>query len=84
MVQSVPFNKPARYRKPHLITFQAFRNTCNPHDVVIADRWQNPAVAKGKRWNFYATFATPLKATVAFGVHDTKQRRQRIHSHGYN
>jgi hypothetical protein len=34
-VQSVPFSKAARYRRPDWITFHAFRNTSDPRDVVI-------------------------------------------------
>ena len=83
-VQSVPFSKAARYRRPHWITFHAFRNTSDPRDVVITDRRQNPVLPDGTRWTFYATFASPLKAAVAFGVHDTKQLRRQVHSHGYH
>ena len=38
----------------------------------------------GARWTFYATFASPLKAAVAFGVNDIKQLREEVHSHGYH
>ena len=33
-VQSVPFSKAARYRRPDWFTFHAFRNTSDPRDVV--------------------------------------------------
>ena len=65
-------------------TFHAFRNTDDPRDVVITDRRQNPTLPTGSRWTFYATFASPLKAAVAFGVRDIKQLRQQVHSHGYH
>jgi hypothetical protein len=32
---------------------------------------------------YYATFASPLKAAVAFGVRDIRQLRQQVHSHGF-
>lgn len=83
-VQSVPFSKAARYRRPDWITFHAFRNSSDPRDVVITDRRQNPPLPAGSRWTFYATFASPLKAAVAFGVNDIKQLRQEVHSHGYH
>ena len=83
-VQSVPFSKATRYRRPDWFTFHAFRNTSDPRDVVITDRRQNPVLPDGSRWTFYATFASPLKAAVAFGVHDIKQLRQQVHSHGYH
>jgi hypothetical protein len=49
-VQSVPFSKATRYRRPDWITFHAFRNTSDPRDVVITDRRQNapcPPMAGG-------------------------------------
>lgn len=82
-VQSVPFSKAARYRRPDWITFHAFRNSSDPRDVVITDRRKNPTLPTGSRWIFYATFASPLKAAVAFGISDIKQLRQQIHLHGY-
>jgi hypothetical protein len=82
-VQSVPFSKAARYRRPHWITFHAFRNSSDPRDVVITDRRQNPQLPPDGRWIYYATFASPLKAAVAFGVGDTQQLQQQVHSHGY-
>ena len=83
-VQSVPFSKAARYRRPDWFTFHAFRNSSDPRDVVITDRRQNPTLPNGARWTFYATFASPLKAAVAFGVNDIKQLRQQVHSHGFH
>ena len=83
-VRSVPFSKATRYRRPDWFTFHAFRNTGDPRDVVITDRRQNPTLPTGSRWTFYATFASPLKAAVAFGVRDIKQLRQQVHSHGYH
>ena len=56
-VQSVPFSKAARYRRPDWFTFHAFRNSSDPRDVVITDRRQNPTLPNGARWTFYATFA---------------------------
>lgn len=83
-VQSVPFSKAARYRRSDWFTFHAFRNSSDPRDVVITDRRQNPTLPAGSRWTFYATFASPLKAAVAFGVNDIKQLRQKVHSNGYH
>jgi len=83
-VQSVPFSKATRYRRPDWFTFYAFRNSSDPRDVVITDRRQNPTLPAGTRWTFYATFASPLKAAVAFGVNDIKQLREEVHSHGYH
>ena len=82
-VQSVPFSKATRYRRSDWFTFYVCRNSSDPRDVVITDRRQNPTLPAGSRWIFYATFASPLKAAVAFGVNDFKQLREEVHSHGY-
>ena len=82
-LQSVPFSKAARYRRPDWITFHAFRNTIDPRDVVITDRRQNAPLPTDARWSYYATFASPLKAAVAFGVHDIRQMRTHVHAHGF-
>lgn len=82
-VQSVPFIKAARYRRSDWFTFHAFRNTSDPRDVVITDRRQNALLPAGVRWIYYASFASPLKAAVAFGIPDMRQLRQEVHSHGY-
>ena len=83
-VRSVPFIKATRYRRPDWSTFHAFRNTSDPRDVVITDRRQNPTLPTDSRWTFYTTFASPLKAAVAFGVRDIRHLRQQVHSHGYH
>jgi hypothetical protein len=82
-VQSVPFSKAARYRRPNWITFHAFRNSSDPSDVALTDRRQNPALPSDARWSYYATFASPLKAAVAFGISDIRQLRSHVHAHGY-
>jgi len=82
-VQSVPFSKPARYRRPDWITFHAFRNTSDPRDVALTDRRQNLALPTDARWSYYATFASPLKAAFAFGIGDIRQLRTHVHAHGY-
>lgn len=82
-VQSVPFSKAARYRRPDWVTFHAFRSTSDPRDVAITDRRQNAPLPADTRWTYYATFASPLKAAVAFGVRDIRQLRQQVHTHGY-
>ena len=44
---------------------------------------QNAPLPADARWSYYATFASPLKASVAFGVRDIRQLRQHVHAHGY-
>lgn len=82
-VQSVPFSKAARYRRPDWITFYAFRNSSDPRDVAITDRRQNARLPTDTRWTYYATFASPLQASVAFNLRDLRQLRQHVHAHGF-
>lgn len=82
-VQSVPFIKASRYRRPGWFTFHAFRNSGDPRDVAITDRRQNPVLPADARWIYYATFASPLKASVAFGVNDLGQLASDVRSKGY-
>ncbi len=82
-VQSVPFIKASRYRRPDWFTFHAFRNTSDPRDVAITDRRQNPVLPADARWIYYATFASPLKASVAFGINDLGQLASDVRSKGH-
>jgi hypothetical protein len=82
-VQSVPFSKAARYRRLDWFTFHAFRNTRDPRDVIITDRRQNAPLPAKQQWVYYATFSSPLKAAVAFGVRDIRELRQQVRSRGY-
>ena len=82
-VQSVPFIKASRYKRPEWSTFHVFRNTSDPRDVVITDRRQGATLPTGARWTYYLTFAGPLKAAVAFGVRDLGQLAGDVRTNGY-
>lgn len=83
-IQSVPFSKATRYRRPDWVTFHAFRNADDPRDVAITDRRQSPPLPPDLQWTYFATFASPLKAAVAFDIRDIRQLRERIRSHGFH
>lgn len=82
-VQSVPFIKASRYKRPEWSTFHVFRNASDPRDIVITDRRQGAILPPGARWTYYVTFASPLKAAVAFGVRDLGQLASDVRTHGY-
>ncbi len=82
-VQSVPFTKATRYRRPEWFTFYAFRNSHDPRDIVITNCRQNALLPTDTRWIYYTTFASALKATVAFGITDFGQLQQQVKSYGY-
>lgn len=83
-VQSVPFIKAARYKRPEWATFHAFRNSRDPRDVVISATRQTGHLPAGVRWIYYVTFASPLKAAVAFGVTNLEQLRKQVQQHGFH
>ena len=82
-VQSVPFIKATRYRRPDWFIFHAFHNRSDPRDIAITDLRRNAPLPTDARWTYYATFASPIKAAVAFGVRDIEQLRQQVHTNGY-
>ena len=83
-VQSVPFIKASRYRRPDWVTLHAFRNKSDRSDIAITDRRQNPPLPADMRWTYYATFASPLKAAVGFDIHDISELRQQVQAKGYH
>ncbi|PZQ55676.1 MAG: hypothetical protein DI570_21790 [Phenylobacterium zucineum] len=82
-IQSGAFTKASRYRRPDWVTLHAFRNSSDPRDVAITDRRQNPSLPSDGRWTYYATFASPIKAAVAFGVRDLAKLREAIQARGF-
>ena len=83
-VQSVPFIKASRYRQPAWVNFHAFRNKSDRSDIAITDRRQNPSLPADEHWTYYATFASPIKAAVGFGIHDISELRQQVQAKGYH
>jgi len=82
-LQSVPFIKASRYRRTNWSTFHAFRNADDLRDVVITDRRQSGPLPADATWNYYVTFASPLKAAVAFGITDFRRLREIVRNEGY-
>lgn len=82
-VQSVPFIKAARYKRPDWFTLHAYRNSADPRDVVITATRQVNNLPTEVRWSYYVTFGSPLKAAIAFGLNDLQLVREAIRQHGY-
>jgi hypothetical protein len=82
-IRSVPFAKAARYTRPGWFTFHAFRNAEDARDVAVADRRDGASLPDDARWIHYASFASPLKAVVAFGIRDPAELRRAIAAHGH-
>ncbi|MEW5683294.1 MAG: hypothetical protein AB1942_00090 [Pseudomonadota bacterium] len=82
-IQSGAFTKASRYRRPDWVTLHAFRNSSDPRDVAITDRRQNPSLPPDGRRTYYATFASPIKAAVAFGIRDMTKLCQAIQARGF-
>jgi hypothetical protein len=83
-VQSMPFIKAARYKRPNWFTLHAYRNSSDPRNVVITSTRQGHCLPNGIRWTYYVTFGSPLKAAAAFGLRDLQRVREEIQQHGYH
>lgn len=57
--------------------------TYSGRDVVISDPRNNAPLASDTRWTYDATFASPLKAALAFGIRVIRQLRLQVHARGY-
>lgn len=68
---SVPFYKASRYRRADGNTLFVFRDSAHPREFALtADRKGErlPSPPSGKRWSFYNTLTSPLKAHVGYGI----------------
>jgi hypothetical protein len=81
-VQSVPFVKATRYKRPNRKSFHAYRNAANPRDVVITATRQHSALPPGK-WTYYVTFSSPLQAQIGFGI-DLQTLIEQVTQNGYH
>lgn len=84
---SAPFYKASRYRRVdhNKIVLHLFRDSGNPKKLALADNSDGeklPPPTVGKRWSYYNTISSPLKAQVGFGF-DLKVAAKAVEEHGY-
>lgn len=85
---SAPFYKASRYRRADKdeITLHLFRDSGNPRKLALTDNSEGdklPAPTAGRRWSYYNTISSPLKAQVGFGF-DLKAAAKQVEKQGYS
>lgn len=84
-LNSIPFSKATRYRRPDWYTLHVFRNSADPRELCFTRSRSGlklpDAPGQGK-WRYWSTFSTELRGIVAFGVNPTELRDE-VKRHGY-
>ncbi|NVD46128.1 hypothetical protein [Qipengyuania atrilutea] len=84
---SAPFYKASRYRRPvpDEIVLHLFRDSGDPNQLALTDIRDDsklPSPKVGKRWTYYNSISSPLKASVGFGF-NLKKAAKVIKKQGY-
>lgn len=84
-INTVPFSKGTRYRRPEWFTVHVFRNSKDARDLCLTDRRDVeglPVPADDGRWRYWTTFSSSLRASIGFGVR-LDEIKELIHSRGF-
>jgi hypothetical protein len=84
-MNSVPFSKGTRYRRPDWYTLHVFRSSVDPRDLCFSDTRTGdklPDCSGGGKWRYWSSFSTSLRGTVAFGIRP-QEVREEIKKRGY-
>jgi len=84
-LNSVPFSKATRYRKPDWQTLHVFRSSSDPHELCFVDSRAGerlPAAPLGGRWRYWNSFSSSLRGAVAFGI-NPQNVRDEVKAQGY-
>jgi len=85
---SAPFYKASRYRRrdrDNAIVLHLFRDSGDPNQLALTDVRSDaalPPAPVGKRWTYYNSISSPLKASVGFGF-NLKQAAKVVEEQGY-
>lgn len=82
---SALFSKGTRYGRPDWQRLQVFRNGKDLRELCFADHrdaGRLPPPARGGRWRYWASFATVLRGTIAYGI-DVHEVRREVAAQGY-
>jgi hypothetical protein len=83
-IGSVPFSKGTRYRRPDWYRVYVFRNSGDPRDIcfsAVRTGAKLPNIGKN-RWLYAHSFATKLRAAVAFGIRNFDALREELEQNG--
>lgn len=84
-MSSVPFTKGTRYRRRDWYRIHVFRNSSDARDICFApDRAgaSLPDIGEHK-WRYASSFATKLRAAIAFDVRDFDALRHELEEKGF-
>lgn len=84
-MNSVPFAKGTRYRRPDWYPVHVFRSDQDPRDLCFTDiRMPDrlPSVRGGAKWRYWTTFSTTLRGVIAFGI-SPREVREEVKKHGF-
>ena len=84
-MNSVPFSKGTRYRRPDWYPVHVFRSSIDPRDLCFTDTRAGkklPASPNGAKWRYWTTFSTTLRGAVAFGI-SPREVRAEVKKRGY-
>lgn len=84
-MNSVPFSKGTRYRRPDWYPVHVFRSSIDPRDLCFTDTRAGeklPALPSGAKWRYWTSFSTTLRGAVAFGI-SPRDARVEVKKRGY-
>ena len=70
-MNSVPFSKGTRYRRPDWYPVHVFRSSANARDLCFTDTRAGeklPPSPSGAKWRYWTSFSTTRRGAVAFGI----------------
>ena len=84
-MNSVPFSKGTRYRRPDWYPVHVFRSSANARDLCFTDTRAGeklPPSPSGAKWRYWTSFSTTLRGAVAFGI-SPRDVRAEVRKRGY-
>lgn len=84
-LNSVPFSKGTRYRRPDWYRVHVFRSSLDSRDLCFTDTRAGeklPAPPSSGKWRYWTSFATTLRGAVAFGI-GPRDVRAEVKERGY-
>jgi len=84
-LNSVPFSKGTRYRRPEWYPVHVFRSSKDPRELCFTDTRAGdklPTGPVGGKWRYWTTFSTALRGAVAFGI-KPQEVREEVKKRGY-
>src|SRR6266403_1165846 len=84
-MNSVPFSKATRYRRPDWYPVHVFRRSDDPRDLCFTDTRAGeklPTIGSSSKWRYWSSFSTTLRGVIAFGI-SPREVREEVRVNGY-